>query len=187
VAPDIRKARDLSLLDSIEAFDREAISLDTWRVVRVGRDPLQGAASRSRWCNETFDVLYTSLERDGAVAEVFALLNSQPVFPSKIEAHAHLVSVSLNRVLRLDGLESLAALGVEVSRFKERDYLRTQAIADAARFLDFEGIIVPSARWNCSNFVIFSDRIAPDAISHKGSETDPIDWTAWRRKRTDKG
>jgi RES domain-containing protein len=187
VASDIRKARDLSLLDSIDAFDREAVSLEAWRVVRAGRDPLQGAPSRSRWCNETFDVLYTSLERDGAVAEVFSLLNSQPVFPTKIEAHAHLVSVNLTRVLRLDGMESLAALGVEVSRFKERDYLKTQAIADAAHFLDFEGLIVPSARWNCSNLVIFSDRIVPDAISHKESEMDPIDWTAWRRHRTGRG
>lgn len=187
MASDIRKARDLSLLDSIDAFDREVVSLEAWRVVRVGRDPLQGAPSRSRWCNETFDVLYTSLERDGAVAEVFSLLNSQPVFPTKIEARAHLVSVSLTRVLRLDGMESLAALGVEVSRFKERDYLRTQAIADAAHFLDFEGLIVPSARWNCSNLVIFSDRIVPDAISHKVSEADPIDWTAWRRNRTVRG
>jgi hypothetical protein len=187
VAPDIRKARDLSLLDSIDALDREVVSLETWRVTRAGRDPLQGAPSRSRWCNETFDVLYTSLERDGAVAEVFALLNSQPVFPSKIEAHVHSVSVNLTRILRLDGLESLAALGVDISRFKERDYLRTQAIADAAHFLDFEGLIVPSARWNCSNLVIFSDRIVPDAIFHKGSEADPIDWTAWRRKRIDRG
>jgi RES domain len=187
VAPDIRKARDLSLLDSIDALDREAVSLNAWRVVRFGRDPLQGSPSRSRWCNETFDVLYTSLERDGAIAEVFSLLNSQPVFPSKIEARAHLVSVSLTKILRLDGPGSLAALGVDISRFKERDYLRTQAIADAAHFLDFEGLIVPSARWNCSNLVIFSDRIAPDAISHKGSESDPIDWTAWRRKRTEKG
>jgi len=187
VAPDIRKARDLSLLDSIDALDREAVSLNAWRVVRFGRDPLQGSPSRSRWCNETFDALYSSLERDGAIAEVFSLLNSQPVFPSKIEARVHLVSVNLTKILRLDGPGSLAALGVDISRFKERDYLRTQAIADAAHFLDFEGLIVPSARWNCSNLVIFSDRIAPDAISHKGSEPDPIDWAAWRRKRTDKG
>jgi hypothetical protein len=187
VPPDIRKARDLALLDSIDALDREVVSLEAWRVVRIGRDPLQGAPSRSRWCNETFDVLYTSLERDGAVAEIFSLLNSQPVFPTKIEAHAHLISVNLTRVLRLDGMESLAALGVEVSRFKERDYVRTQAIADAAHFLDFEGLIVPSARWNCLNLVIFSDRIVPDAISHKESESEPIDWTAWRRSRTVRG
>jgi hypothetical protein len=187
VAPDIRKARDLALLDSVDAFDREAISLDAWRVVRAGRDPLQGAPSRSRWCNETFDVLYTSLERDGAVAEIFSLLNSQPVFPTKIEAHAHQVSVNLTRVLRLDTMESLADLGVEISRFKERDYLRTQAIADAAHFLDFEGLIVPSARWSCLNLVIFSGRIIPDAISHKESEIDPIDWTAWRKKRAGRG
>jgi RES domain-containing protein len=183
VATDIRKARDIALLDSIDALDREVISLEAWRVVRAGRDPLQGAPSRSRWCNETFDVIYTSLERDGAVAEIFSLLNSQPVFPSKIEAHAHRISVNLTKVLRLDGLEKLAALGVEISRFKEREYVRTQAIADAAHFLDFEGLIVPSARWNCSNLVIFSDRIVPDAVSHKGFETDPIDWIMWRRRK----
>jgi hypothetical protein len=81
--PDLRRARDLGLLDSIDGFVREPFAQNLWRVAREGRDAISGAPSVSRWCDGTFDVLYTSMERDGALAEVHALLSMQPVFPSK--------------------------------------------------------------------------------------------------------
>jgi hypothetical protein len=83
VAEDRRRARDLELLDAIDAFQREALDVEVWRLVRAGRDPALGSPSRSRWCNGSFDVLYTSFEQDGAIAEIHALLSLQPVFPSK--------------------------------------------------------------------------------------------------------
>ena len=69
-----RRARDLQLLDAIDAFTREPLDAEVWRVVADGRDPVLGSPSLSRWCDGTFDVLYTSLERDGAIAEIHALL-----------------------------------------------------------------------------------------------------------------
>lgn len=83
---DSRRARDLELLDAVDSFRREAFDADVWRLVRTGRDPTLGSPSRSRWCNGMFDVLYTSFERDGALAEIYALLSLQPVFPSKDRA-----------------------------------------------------------------------------------------------------
>jgi RES domain-containing protein len=183
VVDDARKARDIALLDAVDAFSRAAFKGTAWRVTRAGRDPLLGAASRSRWCTGGFDVLYTSLERDGALAEIFALLNSQPVFPSKPRWHVHRLSVGASRTLRLADLPTLARLGVDVARYRERDYARTQAIADAAYFLDFDGLVAPSARWDCLNLVLFTDRIAPADLVRRATEADPIDWQAWRKKQ----
>ena len=179
----MRKARDLALLDAVDAFARIPLRRSVWRIVREARDPLAGTRSRSRWCNDTFDVLYASFERDGALAEIHALLTSQPVFPSKLKVFAHRVSVDLSRTLHLPDLDALATLGVDISRYRERAYQRTQDIADAAHFLDFQGLVVPSARWNCSTLVVFTDRIHPDDLRIEHSEERPIDWDDWRKNR----
>lgn len=177
---DPHKARDLKLLDAIDSFRRAPFSRTVWRATRKGRDPLQGSRSRSRWCNDTFDVLYTSLERDGAVAEIFSLLSSQPVFPSKIRPIVSRISVAVKKVLRLEDLSTLERLGVDTMRYRERVYQRTQEIADGAYFLGFQGLLAPSARWNCQSLVLFTDRISPEEIAVEHREDQPIDWEAWR-------
>src|SRR4051795_13654947 len=97
--------------------------------------------------NGTFDVLYTSFERDGAIAEIHALLSLQPVFPSRDVWFANRLKIRAAQTLRVADLPTLARLGVSAARYAERDYEKTQEIADAAYFLGFDGLIVPSARW----------------------------------------
>lgn len=176
-----RRARDLDLLDAIDAFKREPFSQPVWRVAREEREPTLGAATNSRWCDGTFDALYTSLERDGALAEIHALLSLQPVFPSKIRSFVHKLAIDARATLRLADLSTLARLGVDAARYRERDYAKTQAIAEAAYFLGFDGLIAPSARWDCLNLALFTDRLAPGEIAVVETERQPIDWSAWRR------
>jgi hypothetical protein len=182
VARNASRPRDLGLLDTIDAFKGEAIEESVWRVVGEERDPVLGAPSQSRWCNNRFDVLYTAFERDGALAEVFALLASQPVFPSKIRFFAHHLSVRLKKVLRLQDFDQLAKLGVDIARYREHLYEWTQDIADAANFLGFDGLIAPSARCKGSILVVFTDRLGdPDAVHLRSSDASPIDWGQWKR------
>lgn len=177
-----RQARDLQLLDAIEAFPREPLEAEVWRIVREGRDPVLGGPSLSRWCDGTFDVLYTSLQRDGAVAEIHALLSLQPVFPSKIRWFAHRLKVACAGTLRLADLPMLAQLGVDTDRYTDRNYARTQPIADAAYFLGFDGLLAPIARSACANLVLFTDRIAPERIQAIDREDHPIAWDEWRKR-----
>lgn len=178
---DPRRARDLRLLDAIDAFKREPFAQAIWRVVREGRDPIVGAPSISRWCDGTFDVLYTSLKRDGALAETYELLSVQPVFPSKVHFFVHQLKVSARKTIRFADLPTLGKLGVDVSRYRDRDYSRTQPIADASYFLGFDGLIAPSARWECANAILFTDRILPADIEIAKSESTPVHWDAWRK------
>jgi hypothetical protein len=177
-----RPARDLQLLDAVDAFAREPLDAEVWRVVREGRDPVLGAPSLSRWCNGTFDVLYTSLERDGAIAEIHALLSLQPVFPSRIRWFAHKLKVSCAQALRFADLPSLARLEVDTDHYSDREYSRTQPIADAAYFLGFDGLIAPSARRRCANLVLFTGCVAPHQIEISASESLPIAWDKWRKR-----
>ncbi|OAI27300.1 hypothetical protein A1351_13745 [Methylosinus sp. R-45379] len=178
---ELRKARDLALLDAIDAMDREPFEGKVWRAVREGRDPTLGSPSQSRWCNGLFDILYTSLERDGAIAEINALLSSQPVFPSKMRWDCYELSIRATKTLRIADLPMLQKLGVDVATFQERRYDQTQAIADAAFFLGFDGLIAPSARWACSNLMLFTSRLQPSDIELAADAGVPIDWTEWRR------
>jgi hypothetical protein len=183
---DVRRARDLGLLDAVDAFRREALDAEVWRLVRAGRDPALGSPSRSRWCNGSFDVLYTSFERDGAIAEIHALLSLQPVFPSRDRWFANRLKVRATHTLRLADLPTLSKLGVDAARYADRDYRRTQEVADAAFFLGFDGLIAPSARWACLNLVLFTNRIPPDRIQALEAPEAPLSWEEWRNERSDR-
>ncbi len=180
---DSRLARDPALLDAIDAFKRDSFDAEVWRVVREGRDPALGSPSQSRWCDGSFDVLYTSLEREGAMAEIHALLSLQPVFPSKTRWFAHRLKVLATETLRLADLPTLEKLGVDVVRYADRNYVRTQEVAEAAYFLGFDGLVAPSARWTCLNCVLFTDRVAPDQIATADQSEKPVNWAEWKKTR----
>lgn len=177
-----RPARDLDLLDTIDAFPRLPLSAELWHIALEGRDPALGRASLSRWCDGTFDVLYTAFDRDGAIAEIHALLSLQPVFPSRTRWFAHKLRISAAQTLKLADLPTLARFGVDTTRYADRDYSRTQPIANAAFFLGFEGLIAPSARWQGLNLVAFTQRLEPQRVEVVCSEGDPIDWEGWRKR-----
>lgn len=163
---DRRRARDHRLLDAIGELEAEAFEGVVWR------------AARGRWSPGEFDVLYTSLEADGARAEVYFGLSRQPVFPSRLRYWLYELKVKTSQTLRLANMAALHNLGVEDARYRELYYDRTQAITDAARFMGFDGLIVPNARWDCLNLVLFADAVDPDGI--EVADRVAIDWDAWR-------
>ncbi len=178
-----RRARDLELLDALDAHQGVAFEGTVWRIVREGRDPLQGYPPRARWDPGTFDVIYTSLHREGSLAEIHFHLSRQPVFPSKLVSVLHKISVRTTRTLKLANLEAVERLGVAKDRYGEFAYERTQAIGDAAAFLGFDGMMVPSARWECLNLVLFTDRFTPEDLIVEHNEV--VDWSEWRRQISD--
>ena len=124
-------------------------------------------------------MLYTSLRPEGALAEVGYRLSLEPVWPSRIEHAIHTLKVRADRALRLESRDQLAKLGVNVARYESFEYSATQAIAAAAYFLEFDSMIVPSARFKGSNLVLFPDRLrTPPALVH----TEGVDWQKWRAK-----
>lgn len=175
--------RDNSLIDALEAIQPVSFEGHVWRIVREGRDPLQCSASGGRWDDGTFDVLYTSLERQGSVEEMrFHLMRGQPVMPSKVRYKLYELQVRLAQALELPDLIALATLGLDASRYgrlsyqsKSDEYPRTQQIGEVAYFLEFDGLIVPSARHDCRNVVLFGNRVPPDAISIV-KDHGPVDW-----------
>jgi RES domain-containing protein len=179
--PPDRRARDLQLLDRIGEQPRRAFNGSAWRVVREGRAPILGVPARGRWDPGQFDVLYTSLEHDGAIVEIHFHLSSQPVFPSVPRYFVYELAVELNEVLELDTLDAIEKIGVSISGFSSLDYKACQAVGDAAYFMGFQGLLVPSARGLFQNLVLFTDRITASACEVVGEQE--IDWVKWRATR----
>jgi hypothetical protein len=166
----------------LEKLDPKPFDSDVWRVVRKGRDPLRGSSASGRWgAAGELEVLYTSEQRDGALAEVGFRLSLEPVWPSLIQHQIHVLAVKAERILHLVDMRELGNLGVDISRYETFEYGPTQAIAAAAHFLEFDGMLVPSARFACSNLVLFIDR-----ASHTGHlqlvSSEDVDWSDWQKK-----
>lgn len=103
------RIHDRVILDALEAIDPEPFTGTVWRVTRQGREPLRGAAAHGRWSpGGEFEVLYTSLERDGALAEIGYRLSLEPVWPSRIAHEIHAIEVQAEWTLRFVDTASLA-------------------------------------------------------------------------------
>jgi hypothetical protein len=174
------RIHDREILDALEALEPEPFNGRAWRVTRRGREPLRGAAANGHWSpSGEFEVLYTSLEKDGALAEIGYRLSLEPVWPSRIEHEIHTIGVGAERVLRFADIGSLAPFGVDSARYRTFEYEVTQALAAAAHFLEFDGLIAPNARFRCLNLIIFVERAPALTLV----ETEPVDWDNWRKSR----
>jgi hypothetical protein len=176
----LSRQHDRELLDALESRPSEAFSGEIWRVTAKGRDALRGSTAGGRWSPpDEFEVLYTSLARAGALAEIGYRLSLEPVWPSRLEHELHRITARTDNSLRFADRGSLSALAVDVRRYVSFEYSVTQAIAAAAFFLDFDGLIVPSARSIEPNLVVFTERL--DVGERLKVETsEPVDWPAWR-------
>jgi RES domain-containing protein len=174
------RIHDRAVLDRLESLHVAKFEQVVWRIARKGHDPLRGSIAAGRWnAIAEIEVLYTSTERDGALAEVGYRLSLEPIWPSKIEHQMHQLSIKADNALRFNDLAELEQVGVDIARYQSFDYTATQAIAAAAHFLQFDALVVPSARHTAPNIVIFLDRIPtpPELIS-----SEDVDWTQWRKR-----
>ena len=175
------RVHDRAILDALEAIGPAPFEGDVWRVTRKGRDAGKGSSAAGRWSPfGEFEVLYASLEPEGAVAEIGYRLSLEPIWPSRMQHEIHRIGLRLDRSLRLADLSALSPLGVNIARYESFDYAATQAIASAARFLEFGGLMVPGARHDGSNMVVFLDRIGDDVFEVR--ESKPVNWPSWRKK-----
>ncbi len=175
-----RPIRDQALLDALERVLQRPYGGTVWRSVREGRDPLTCWRSGGRWDDGSFDVLYTSETREAALQERrFHLYQGQPFPPSKVRYELFEIHVSLEAVIVLETPARLAAVGLDMGRYgqlsyleREREYPRSQEIAEACLFLGADGLLVPSARdQNANNLIVFCEqdtRIEKKVIRNHG-------------------
>lgn len=174
---------DPVLTDQLSALPTIRFDGEVFRVTGISADPIAPSTNGGRWAprpngDPGVSVLYTSLERDGALAEVVSYLMDLTPRPSK-PLRVHRLAVTTSSTLRLIQAD-LEGLGVDLTRYGERNYSVTQRIGAAMNFLGLDGLIASSARWKCENLMIFAEN---HSLSEKleAIDSEDVDWQAWGR------
>jgi hypothetical protein len=108
---------DPALLERLSAFAPERFDGEVFRATRRSLDPLAASTSGGRWApKELVPVLYTSLLREGALAEISYHWSQLTPWRSR-PALLHRLGVSAERRLRLLRAD-LEALDVDTKRTK---------------------------------------------------------------------
>lgn len=171
---------DPDLLETLSGFESREFGGAVYRACRMNLDPLAFSSQGGRWARpQTTSVLYTSFERDGALAEVcyhWSLFTPLPTKP----ANVHTLAVTANSCLRLLKGE-LGILGVSAESLGQFPYPRTQEIGSAVAFLEHDGLIVPSARWDCHNLILFQEHHSLEECQLEVVSTEEVNWQEWAR------
>lgn len=174
---------DRQLLSELESLGGRSLQHEVWRVSWATRNVLQGVSAAGRWnVAGSNPALYTSLDMDGAIAEVYYHLSQHPVRSTADKLLYRLV-VETRNTLSLDDEVALAQLGLGPQSLALTAVHRSQEIGAAAQLLEYDSLLVPGARWPCCNLVLFSEFISPEAV--KVHESSPINWPAWREQHAE--
>ena len=150
-------ARAPELLEYLEGCRQGRFDGSVNRVVWADRSPTQGsnrARGRRNSPDCQFEVLNTSLSAGGADAEFEAFWSLFEQRPDRRALNWEL-RVRLLHVVEL-GFEDFRKLGLGPTVYRTHDYSRTQEISDAVNDLGCDGLIAPSARYDCNNLVIYT-------------------------------
>jgi hypothetical protein len=172
---------DRDLLDRLAAFSPVRFDGEVYRATRRGLDPLAPSSAGGRWMPpDLTPTLYTSCERDGAIAEIAFHWSQLSPMPSK-PAMLHQLAVRVGKTLRL-GRPELVGLGVDWSSYDAINSSHIQAIGAAVAHLEYHGLIAPSARWACDNVILFvANHDEQDTLALR--QTEQVDWRGWMEQR----
>lgn len=153
---------DPTLLDAIGSLGAEALDNATvWRHMFNDHPPELANTRGARWNPPGLAAIYTSEERDTAIAEGQHAIDMQPLRPTA-RRYVYELRVSARRVLRIRQSD-LPTLGLDDAALISPDFSACQRVAAHAAFLDYDALIVPSARADGSNVVIFVNELAAEA------------------------
>ena len=171
---------DSELLDKLSVLEIESFSGEVFRATRKSLDPLAPSTNGGRWMPRGENsVLYTSLSRDGALAELsfhWGMLTPLPSKPAVLSR----IKVEMKSSMRLLHAD-LKKFGINETEYQQLNYDKMQKIGAAVAFLDCHGLIVPSARWSCENLIIFTDNLheSEDLVV---AEVEEVNWQQWGKE-----
>jgi RES domain-containing protein len=111
------------------------------------------------------------------VAEIRNLLTTQPISPS-VALTLHQIEVDLEQVADFQDMSRLSSIGVTPDELISAELTVCQNVGGASAWLGRAGLLVPSARAEGSNLVVFVNEIDPEAgLDIVSSET--LDLAEW--------
>ena len=134
---------DQRLTDKLAQFEQTSFDGSVFRATGQSFDPTAASLNGGRWAPRPndepgFPVLYTSLRRGGAIAEVVSYLALQSPMPSKPLA-VHELSVTASKTITVV-MADLEDLGVDPKKYGKRNYAQTQIIGTAINYMGLDGL-----------------------------------------------
>lgn len=150
------------LLERLAALPLERWQGTAFRHMFGSYPPDRENTSGARWNPAGVAAIYASLSRAGALAEAEHQIAVQPI-PPRAARSLYELEVALGGVFDLTDLALLAELGVDEDGLGADDMLACREVGAAAASLDCDGILVPSARTEATNLVIFAANLGAEA------------------------
>jgi RES domain-containing protein len=138
---------------------------EVWRHMFAGYPPERPNSQGGRWNPPGVDAIYTSLERDTALAEAEATLAAQPLRPA-VRRDLHHIRVKLGNVIDLTDAARLERLGLPLAVLESESRRACARIGGAVALrLGHDGALVPSVRRvGAINLVIYPNNQELDAV-----------------------
>ena len=153
---------DPELLDALERLGSETLdAAAVWRHMFNDNPPELANTRGARWNPAGLAAIYASERRETAIAEGQHAIDMQPLRP-KARRYVYQLRVSATKVLRIRRSD-LADLGLDAADLESTDFSACQRVGAHAAFLGYDALIVPSARADGANVVIFVNELAAEA------------------------
>lgn len=149
----------------------------TYRHTAARRDPLSGSGAKlfgGRWNPaDSFNAIYLAEPAAACMAELDRLAKSQNVAVDdfiRAKRTVHTIGVHSLPVLDLRDDSARARVGLELSDISDDDWTACQTVGHAAYFLNFGGVLAPSASGVGLVLTAFESRVSPGQLIVESSE-----------------
>lgn len=157
------------MFDVIETRILESWQGTIWRQVFAGTPPLRSNIRGGRWNPPGTEALYTSLRPETSAAEIVFLMSLQPV-PILRDRLTIELETTLSRVTDLSVHAQLERVGLSLEDLTAKDPSRCQHVGAAVAWLGCGGLLVPSARHEGINLIVFVNNLGADDVVQESIE-----------------
>ena len=152
---------DRETIQALEQFTPAPWEGIVFRHMFANFPPERENASGARWNPPPIPAIYTSLVRKTAIAEADYYISLQPIRP-RARRVVYRIQVTLTSVFDLSGSPALSILGLNDESLASIDHSACRRVGGAVEWLGHDGLLVPSARTDGTNLVIFPNRKTPN-------------------------
>ncbi len=147
---------------------------EVFRHMFASYPPERENTSGARWNLPEVPAIYTSLEKDVVLAEAEHQIAMQPIRP-KAKRTVYKIAVRLSSVLNISDPGTLDLLSIDANALKGPDLRACQMVGSCVERLGHDGLIVPSARANGLNLVIYPNKQVEGVYRFDVLEKEVID------------
>ena len=108
-----------------------------------------------------------------AVSEGDHAIAVQPLRP-RARRKVYAVDLSLERVVDLRSPEALETVGLSLNNIADDDHSTCREVGGALSWLEYDGLLVPSARSDATNLIIYPANRSPEA-RYNFDEAEPVE------------